>query len=446
MAASTNTPKIVIVGRPNVGKSSLFNRLIGKKRALVHDAPGVTRDLKSNTWILGGRTYEVTDTGGLFSGVFAEEIREKATVALRKADLILFVVDGAEGLVPHDYDIADLVRRHTHCPVAVLLNKIDHAGREGQTEFYALGFETCIDISAEHNRGISVVEDWIGENAPQHVEEPETAEKDLPALVLLGRPNAGKSTLMNALLGENRSIVSPLAGTTTDTVHSILTLHGEKFRLLDTAGVRRKAKTERGIEVLSVTATIRALEESDLAILLIDATVGVHEQDEKVAGLAEKAGTSVILAINKIDAISPAQVEELREEIWRKMGFIRHAPILELSALQGKGLQPLTKKIIRVLADRTQEISTHALTECVRRENQVHNPKGVKFFYAHQAARHPPAFVFYVNNPDKVVETLRRHLVNSIRKKWGFAGTPIRSVFRKTGRQLASGLKQNVTK
>ncbi len=444
---------VVVVGRPNVGKSSLFNRLLGRKRSLVLDTPGVTRDRivePAEFWVRA-RRYEVNliDTGGLGDGQFREEIRNQVETALEEADLVLFVVDIKAGLTESDRAVFQELRRSgltDSLPVILVLNKADSdSAEEFMHEFYELGIETLIPVSAEHALQIDDLKEFIvdrlfaepGEDEENHEEETETKPEipRIPKIAIVGQPNVGKSTLLNSICGEKRTIVSPIAGTTVDPIDLTINWQGKDFVVIDTAGIRRKNKTEQGIEVLSVVQTRKTLERADLAFLVMDGETGVYDQDEKIAGLIEEAGCSVVLVLNKWD--TQADNDEFsqklaEEEIRKKIRFLGYAPLVFTTATEGIGLERLFRVADHVLGQRSVKVPTKDLTEFVRAESEVHNPENAKFYFVHQSGRNPPTFVAHVSDPRKVHFSLSRHLVRALRDRYGFLGSPIRFHFLKT--------------
>lgn len=458
---------IVIVGRPNVGKSTLFNRLFGRRRALVHDMPGVTRDrlVEKTHWWVNHRKMNVTltDTGGLGGEHFAEEIKKQVQMALVDADVVLALFDGPAGLTAGDKELIRELKRQgvdKKAPILCVVNKIDADVHESLVaDFYALGLERVVTISAEHGRGIDDLKDAIYEalggddefgpptdeeaEVAEATESPETAESGeepadgpdperIPKIAIVGRPNVGKSTMTNALLGEERMITSPIAGTTVDMVDSVVMLGGKPFVIIDTAGIRRKSKTEKGVEVLSVVQAKKALERADLAILLLDGEKGLTDQDEKIGGLIEDAGCSVILVMNKWDTQrkNPKFTKEMAAERIRKsMAYLKYAPIMFVSAKEGRGFDDLGDLITEILHQRQLKIPTHEFAEWVRKEATVHNPKNAKFYLCHQSGRNPPTFVCHVNDPERIHFSLKRHLLNALRERWGFMGSPVRLLF-----------------
>lgn len=450
---TTAPHQIVILGRPNVGKSTLFNRLIGKKKALVHDEPGVTRDRmeEKTLWWFHGRSYPMTlvDTGGLGGERFTSEIKRQVEVALQTADAVLFVFDSQTGVTPLDEELLrELIRSGitSKIPVMAVVNKVDDEAHESRiADFFSLGLNPVLTLSAEHGRGIDdlklQVAEVLGllsdESTPDEIieevkEEGEEEKERVPQIAVIGRPNVGKSTLVNALLGEERMITSPIAGTTVDPIDSKVILQGKPFLFVDTAGIRRKNKTEQGIEVLSVVQTRKTLERADIAILVLDGETGLSDQDEKITGLIEEVGCSVVLLMNKWDTQKKNQEftpELAAERIRSKMGHMKYAPILFVSALKKKGLENLGSLLEEVMHQRRLKIPTHEFTEWVRAESTVHNPRNAKFYLCHQSGRNPPTFVCHVNDPEKIHFSLKRYLMNGIRDRWGYMGTPIRLLF-----------------
>ncbi len=464
--------RIVIVGRPNVGKSTLFNRLIGKKRALVHDEPGVTRDRleESSEWWVRAHSFPVTvvDTGGLGGDKFAKEIAQQIDVALKHADIVLFVFDSQTGLLPLDEELLRGLNRSgvsARVPVIGVVNKVDAEVHEDRiADFFHSGLTSILTISAEQRRGLddlkeeiartssaflkvldsppSTIEATSDEEIPQELSSEQIIDMDLEStegenrpcgrVAIVGRPNVGKSTLINALLGEDRMITSPIAGTTIDYIDSVVTLNGRSFLFMDTAGIRRKSKTEQGVEVLSIVQTRKALEKSDVALLVLDGETGVSDQDEKIGGLIEEVGCSVILVVNKWDVQKNNREftpELAAERIRAKMAYLKYAPILFVSALRNRGLDSLGELLEEVLHQRKLKIPTREFSEWVREKTTVNNPMNAKFYMCHQSGRNPPTFVCHVNDTKKIHFSLKRHLINALREKWGYMGSPVRMLF-----------------
>lgn len=439
------SPKLVIVGRPNVGKSTLFNRLFGRKRALVHDYPGVTRDRleEIGEWWVKAKRYEVTlvDTGGLGGEKFKEEISRQVGTALEHADIVVALFDGQAGFTSLDQEVIhQMVRsglKDREIPIVGVINKVDADQHEDFIhEFYKSGLDPLITISAEHNRGIEDLQEKLIELLleKEKIEAlpPKEEVKKIPRIAIVGRPNVGKSTLTNALLHEDRMITSNVAGTTIDAIDSLCEINGHPFYLIDTAGIRRKNKTEQGVEVLSVVQAKKALERCDLALLVVDGETGTTDQDEKISSLIEEVGCSVILVVNKWDTQKRNQkftTKDASERIHREMAYFKWAPMMFVSAKEKTGLNDLGDLANDILEQRNLKVSTNEFTEWVRAESEIHNPGNVKFYMCHQAGRHPPTFVCHVSQPTKVHFSLSRHLVNAIRKRWGYMGSPIRLHF-----------------
>lgn len=447
--------RIVIMGRPNVGKSTLFNRLVGNRRALVHDEPGVTRDRIEHaaTWWVRAKKYDVMliDTGGVGGDRFAEEIESQVGIALEDADAALVVCDAQAGVTAADEVLIKRLNRSgvsKRIPVFCIVNKVDAETHEGLiSEFFSLGLEKVLTISAEHGRGIDDLQESLIEtlmqdslDLPKEIpqEIPEDSEQEappaptIPRVAIVGRPNVGKSTLTNAILGQKRMITSPIAGTTVDAVDSQVEMNGKTFILIDTAGIRRKSKTEQGIEVLSVVQARKALERADVALLMLDGEEGTTDQDEKIGGLIEEVGCGVVLVVNKWDTQRKNQKftpEVAAARIRKKMGYLKYAPILFVSAKEGRGFDDLGDLISEIIFQKSLKIPTPEFTKWVRKEATIHNPMNAKFFMCHQAGRNPPTFVCHVSDPDKVHFSLRRHLVNALRERWGFMGSPVRMLF-----------------
>ncbi len=445
---------VVIAGRPNVGKSSLFNRLLGRKRALVLDTPGVTRDriVESASFWVRAKEYSVNliDTGGLGEGQFKEEIRRQVDTALKEASVVLFVVDIKAGLTHADEEVFSELRRSgvsEKIPVILVLNKADSDQAEERfAEFYALGVENLIPVSAEHALQIDELKEMVvdllnPEPLPVISDEIPDPEKEevyvprTPRIAIVGQPNVGKSTLLNAICGEKRTIVSPIAGTTVDAIDLDINWNGKDFTVIDTAGIRRKNKTEQGIEVLSVVQTRKTLERADLAFLVMDGEQGVYEQDEKIAGLIEEMGCSVILVLNKWDTqVGNKEFSQklAEEEIRKKIRFLGYAPLVFTTAKDSIGLDRLFRVAQAVIEQRSLKIQTKELTEFLRNAAEVHNPNNAKFYFVHQSGRNPPTFVAHVSDPKKIHFSLSRHLVKAIRGHYGYLGTPVRMHFLKT--------------
>ncbi len=450
-------PYVAIVGRPNVGKSTLFNRLVGERRAVISDIPGTTRDriVAEAEW--NGREFVVVDTGGIEilpervergarplpdsplledSVPFIPLIRAQAQQAVADADVILFVVDAATGLTGADREVADLLRR-AEKPLYLVANKADNQRREQEAlEFYELGLGTVYPVSAIHGYGIGDLLDLIVEAFPPPLEEPE--EREAVHLAILGRPNVGKSSLLNQLLGQERAIVSPVAGTTRDALDTELMWGEERVVLIDTAGIRRRGKIDPGVERYSVLRALKATERADVALLVLDASEGIASQDAHIAGIIAEQGVSLVALANKWDIV-PAEVKEqgllVEAQIRAELQFLPFVPILFISALTGLRVNKVIPTALEIYEARRQRIPTGALNDLLRRALAEHAPpskKGrrMKLYYATQVDVDPPTFVLFINDPRLVHFSYTRFLENRIREAFPFPGTPIRLVYR----------------
>jgi len=443
---------VVLVGRPNVGKSTLFNRITGMRRAIVAPVAGTTRDVISRTADWQGVEFEIVDTGGMFGASedpLHELVLQRGRRALEAADLLVFVTDGREGLTPGDRQIAEVIRAAA-VPVILTINKTDdHRARVGSLEFFELGFDPIVEVSAEHGTGVGDLLDTIiqrvrrsgSPSAPESTEGEEPAELQLPrrdevAVSIVGRPNAGKSSLVNRLLREERMIVSPTPGTTRDTVDTVMTWHRRRFRIVDTAGIRRPGRVAGGgaVENVSVMLAKRSMADADVVVLVVDATAGVTEQDAAIVGEAEKAGCGVILVANKWDLMQehgPDAAKVFDEDLRRRLKFLDYAPILHLSALTGERTPKLLEGVDRVAAARLKRVKTPELNRFVARITAEHPPASpgranVRVLYAAQIGVAPPTFVFFTNVGASFHFSYERFLVNQLRQEFGFEGTPLR--------------------
>jgi len=440
----SRTPVVVIVGRPNVGKSTLFNRLTRSRRSLVHDLPGVTRDrIVGEARRPGGGRVTLVDTGGLLmedEDRFLPLIRAQAEVAMENADAILFLLDGEAGVIPEDEELANFLRARG-VPVVIVVNKADRREVEHQAaEFWALGFGEPVLVSAEHGTGISELWEALEEVLPpvEDGEEPrELADRSEARVSIVGRPNVGKSSLLNRLAGEERALVSEVPGTTRDAVDVVLDVEGFPVRFVDTAGIRRKGKTDRGPEVLSVVIARRQLQRAHLCLAVIDVTRGITSQDAHVAGYAWEAGRGVILVFNKWDLVTDREAVRARmeDEVWRKLKFLRHAPRVFLSARTGQGVHRLLPAIRAVHRGMVLDAGTSELNRVLRQawEHRPPPAKGrreAKLFYAAQVGSVPPRFVLFTNLPAQPHFSYVRHLENTLREAFGLDGVPIRVMIR----------------
>ena len=424
-------PLIAIVGRPNVGKSTLFNRLIGQRRSIVTDEPGITRDRIYGIVSWHGRSYEIVDTGGIIPGEESEipqRIFEQAKIAIESAELIFFVVDGRSSITAPDQELAHLLRR-TSKPVFLVVNKIDSEKQAAEVaEFYRLGSDHVFPVSAEHGRGITELLDQTAIALPVPEAE-EEEEPDEIRVAIIGRPNVGKSTLLNRLVGEDRSMVSPVAGTTRDAVDSVVEHEGKTFRFIDTAGIRRKGKTELKAEKLSVVMARRHMEHSDVALLLIDGTQGVTAVDAHIGGYAHEANRSVIIVVNKWDLVQKSHTitADFEKDIREKLKFLAFAPIVFVSAMSGQRVQKLYGAIKEAYTSRYLRVPTSELNELFRPETFGRGglPADVKIRYIAQVKTNPPTFVMFSNKLSKLHFSFERFVENRIRQKFPFTGTPI---------------------
>ena len=434
--------KIVIVGRPNVGKSTLFNRLAGSRRALVHDLPGMTRDrLMTIAELDDGRRYELTDTGGLEYGhsplsAYADEIRAQATRAADEADLILFVVDGAAGVMPEDRDIAQQLRPSASRTL-LLVNKTDRRDAEERVnDFYELGYERLIPISAEHGQGIDEVVDAIGEVVSLSEEQAPRAEEPVP-IAIIGRPNVGKSSLLNRLLNEERAVVSPISGTTRDAIDSEIEHNGRRYVIIDTAGIRRKGKTSDEAEKLAVISARKAIERCEIALVMLDATEGVAAQDATVAGYAEEAGKAAMLLVNKWDAAQhePDDYKKFEEQIRFKLKFLPYAPVEFISAKTGRRVEKIFQRVDQIIEGYRKRFRTSELNTILERALAEHQPPAIRgrprrFYYATQLKTRPPTIALFSNTDEPLHFSYRRYLENQFRDALGLVGCPIHLVIR----------------
>jgi GTPase len=437
-------PVVAIVGRPNVGKSTLFNRLIGERVAIVEDTPGITRDRVYGHADWRGREFLVVDTGGLGLGdedPFGRDIQQQAEIAMAEADLILFLVDAREGLTPGDEHVAEEFRRWGR-PIVLVSNKADNQRVEADThEFYRLGLGEVFSVSAHGGRGVADLLDEVVNRLPApEAEEPE--DEDRIRVAIVGRPNVGKSSLLNALLGEERVIVSPVAGTTRDAVDVPFEFQGNRFTLVDTAGIRRAGKIQGSVEFYTVLRAERALERADVAVVVVDASYGVVDGDKRVAGLAREAGRACVVFVNKWDLVQGLTPKEFGQNLRREMPFLSYAPIVVGSAEQRKGMDHLLEECVEVANNHALRISTgelnQALHEAVDRRPYSSRGREFKVYYGTQVGVKPPTIVLFVNDPKNVHETYLRYLENQLRSAFGFSGTPLRLFLRKRVHETAT--------
>jgi len=434
---------VAIIGRPNVGKSSIFNRILGKRAAIVDDQPGVTRDRLYGEAEWGGRKFYIVDTGGIMSATehpFMDLIAKQVDLALAESSVIIFVLDGHDGLTPTDTDIALKLRRSGK-PVVVAMNKLDSTKQEENMlyEAYSLGFDDVIATSAEHNSGFDELLSAVISKLPEE-EDFESNEDDI-RVALVGRPNVGKSSLFNAFAGEDRSMVSDMAGTTRDVVDSFVEINGVKFRFLDTAGLRRKSRVDSDIEYYSNVRTYQAIDRCHVALVLLDAQDQVTEQDKRLMGQVLERGKGLIIVMNKWDLVPKAEQagDEMVKLLQDELPFASFAPRVFISALSGRSLSKLPEMIVKVEENRRRRISTSELNRLVKEtlvfEQMPGDGKGhnLRIFYCTQADGAPPAFIFFVNDPELCSRSFKRRLENCLRELGDFSGVPIKIFLRNKG-------------
>jgi GTP-binding protein len=451
-------PIVALVGRPNVGKSTLFNRIIGKRLAVVHDQPGTTRDRLHAPAEWRGVPFTVVDTGGIEvlpetvaagrrpgpervlaqdSAPFIPLMREQAELAIREADAIIFITDVVSGLTAADKEVADILRR-SRCPVFLAANKADNLRlRQATLEFYALGLGEVYAISALHGIGVADLLDDVVEVLPPEEEEGGGEDAERVKLAIVGRPNVGKSSLLNRLLGEERAIVSPIPGTTRDAIDTYMEWDGTPITLIDTAGIRRRGKIEGGVERYSVLRALKAIQRADVACLMADGVEGVTAQDAHVAGFILDEWTSVVVLVNKWDAVEKDTHTMVAYTKWVRevLRFLDYVPVLFISALTGQRVNKVVPTALAVQKARFQRIPTGALNRLVQDALARHAPpskrgRRLKIYYVSQPGVDPPTFVFHVNDPDLVHFSYERYLENRLRETYEFPGTPLRLVFR----------------
>ncbi|MBI5586826.1 MAG: ribosome biogenesis GTPase Der [Deltaproteobacteria bacterium] len=432
-------PIVAIVGRPNVGKSSLFNKLIGRHKAIVVDEPGVTRDLNFADMEEFGKAFTLVDTGGFESVTedrIMRQVREQTRLAIEDSDVIVFLMDGRTGPTADDQEIVELLRKVSR-PVIYAVNKLDTTRLDANLgDFYALGITAVIPVSAEHGRGLNELVDAVIENLPERQVVEDTEERVRVSIV--GRPNVGKSSLLNRIIGKERSIVSDIAGTTRDPVDMPFDAGGKKYLFIDTAGIRKKNRVSLTVESYCVMEAIKSIERSDVAILVLDGKLGVQGQDEKIAGLIEDRKKCCVIIVNKWDLVEKEThtVEYAKEAIHNKLPFLAFAPVLFTSALTGQRVPKVLETIDAVVEKSRTRITTSNLNNVfesiqTRHRPSVYKGKEVKFYYITQSGVAPPTFVIFTNWPEGVTEPYKRYIVNSLREALGLDNVPIRVLYRK---------------
>ncbi len=436
---------VAIVGRPNVGKSTLFNRLTRSRRALVDDLPGVTRDRLYGSAELEGRRVTLVDTGGFdppADQAFASEVHAQVELALAEADLILFLTDGRVGVSPLDHQVAERLRR-TAKPVILAVNKVDGPELEAAAaEFHALGLEPVHFISAAHGHGVRGLVEALAAALPPEAEAEAEAGDQAVRLALIGRPNVGKSSLVNALVGGPRVVVSRVPGTTRDAVDTPLSAGGRDYLLIDTAGIRRLGRVKRGLEKAAVFRSLRAVERAQVVALVMDAAEGVTDQDLNLAGQAVEAHRGLILVLNKWDRLAdqPRRREQVLAQVERAQRFAPWAPVLTTSALTGRGVAGLLPAAAEIHDQMGRRVETGPLNRALRELVEAHQPavrrgRRLKLYYATQVGVHPPTVVVFANDPGQVHFSYRRYLVNGLRRFMGLSRSPLRLVLRPRGRR-----------
>jgi len=425
-----NLPTVCIVGRPNVGKSTLFNKLVGKKISIIEDTPGVTRDRIYGEVFYRGVNFNLIDTGGIdvSKEIFNDEIKVQVEIGIFEADKIIFVVDAKEGLTSNDIEVRDLLRKSGK-EVIVAINKVDNKQAEEHVyDFYELGFDTYIEISGEHNKGVADLLDEVVEGFKKQEKE----KDEITKICVIGRPNVGKSSLVNALLNEERVIVSDVAGTTRDAVDVNFKYEKEDYILIDTAGMRKKGKVYENIEKYSLLRSMRAIDRADICLLVINREEGIIEHDKHIAGYAIESGKGIVIVVNKWDTVENKDndIKNFTKELKEEFKFISYAPIVFLSALTKKRLHTLMPAVKKVRENITKEIKTSVLNNVISDAYQL-NPapsykgKRLKIYYVSQTDSKPPKFTFQVNNKGLVHFSYERYLENKLRENFDLDGTPI---------------------
>ncbi len=430
---------VAIVGRPNVGKSTFFNRLLQERKAIVDDVSGVTRDRQYGVADWNGKSFNLIDTGGFVAGsddVFETEIRKQVKIALDEANAVVFMCDAATGITDLDEAMSDVLRRTTK-PVFLAVNKVDNHERLLEaSEFYALGIEKIFFISSMTGSGSGELLDAISEIIPDDKAEVEIST--IPKFAIIGQPNVGKSSLLNSLLGEERTIVSDIAGTTRDTIHTHYNLFNKEFILIDTAGIRRKTKVNEDLEFYSVIRAIRALDEADVCLLVLDAEKGISQQDLNIYSLAVKKGKGIVVLVNKWDLIKKETntARDYEKELKQRLAPFNDVPILFISAVEKTRIMQAIEMALQVVENRQRKISTSELNEAIQKSIQAYHPPVVRgvpvsIKYVTQLPTPVPSFAFFCNHPDDVRQPYKNYLENQLRKAFNFTGTPMRLFFRK---------------
>lgn len=430
---------VAIVGRPNVGKSTFFNRLLQERKAIVDDQSGVTRDRQYGVADWNGKSFNLVDTGGFVpdsEDVFEKEIRKQVKIALDEANAVIFMCDAATGITDLDEAMADVLRR-TDKPVFLAVNKVDNHDRLLEaSEFYALGFDKIFFLSSMTGSGSGELLDAVAELIPEDAADKD--EKEIPRIAIIGQPNVGKSSLLNSLLGEERTIVSDVAGTTRDTIHTHYNLYGKEFILIDTAGIRRKTKVNEDLEFYSVIRAIRAMDEADVCLLLLDAEKGITQQDLNIYSLAVKKGKGIVVLVNKWDLMQKETntARDYEKELKKRLAPFNDVPILFISALEKVRLMQAIDAALQVVENKKRKITTSDLNEAVQKAINAYHPPVIRgvpvsIKYATQLPTQVPSFAFFCNHPDDVKQPYKNYLENQLRLAFNFKGVPMRLFFRK---------------
>ncbi|MFC2002656.1 ribosome biogenesis GTPase Der [Chloroflexota bacterium] len=437
--SSVSKPIVAIIGRQNVGKSTLLNRMAGKWLAIVEDLPGTTRDRIFANVLWEGAEFTIVDTGGLepqAQSPFAQGVNEQVAAAITEADVIIFLVDVRDGVTPSDLEIADRLRQVTK-PILLVANKADNPRFDMEAvEFYELGFGEPMPISAYHGRGTADLLDKIISVSPTPA--PVESRPEVMKIAIVGRPNVGKSMLLNALLGKERAIVSEIPGTTRDAIDTLLDFDGQSVLLIDTAGIRRRGRLGVGVERYSVIRALRAIDRADIALLVLDATEVVTAQDTHIAGYILQVTKGIVLVVNKWDLVQDKNVAEWNKYIRSRLKFMAYAPVLYISAKFGEGVGKIIPQAYEVYRERLKRLTTSVVNNVVQQAVAAHNlprvgGKQFKVLYATQAEVNPPTFVFFVNDVKLIHFSYQRYLENKLRQAFGFVGTPLRLVFKTRG-------------
>ena len=432
---------VAIIGRPNVGKSTLFNRLLEERKAITDDFSGVTRDRQYGITEWNGKTFNVIDTGGFVlhsEDVFEKAIRGQVRLAIEESDLMIFMVDVTTGITDLDESLAQELRK-TKKPVVICVNKVDNTERSyAANEFYGLGFENLFSVSCMSGSGTGEILDFITEQIPDDIENAVDIYAELPKITIVGQPNVGKSTLLNALIGQERNIVTDIAGTTRDSIHTHYNLYGKEFLLVDTAGIRKKNKVHEDLEFYSVIRAVKAIEESDVCILMLDATVGIELQDLKIFSIIEQRKKGIVILVNKWDAIEKDSktILEFEKRIKDKIAPFTDIPIVFVSALEKQRIYQAIDKVIEVYNNKQIKVPTHKLNEIMLAEIEKYGPPAyrgeyIKIKYVQQLPSHTPSFAFFCNHPDFIREPYKNYLENRMREHFPLTGVPINIFFRK---------------